>query len=88
MSDGGSVNVTVKSAPVLRADGPCLEGTLASLGAGPKPMPEKALNKIKGDALDLLSRVVPPYENRPPHGKVGACGSGAGGCRGVCAGGR
>jgi hypothetical protein len=70
----GTATVTRGGSPTLRVDGPCLTGTLAGLS-----MPPGALEKIKADALDLLSRVVAAYAAEIADGEVGALGSGLAG---------
>ena len=68
--NGGTATITSGPAPSLRADGPCLMGTLAL------PMPPAAIDKIRSDALDLLSRIVTVYSAEIALGEVGADGSG------------
>ena len=67
----GSATIGEAPAPSLRTDGPCLAGTLRGL-----PMPPAAIDKIRHDALDLLSRVVSVYAKEIAEGEVGAGGSG------------
>ncbi|CAN5215775.1 hypothetical protein BH09MYX1_BH09MYX1_09330 [soil metagenome] len=67
----GSATIVGAPTPTLRADGPCLTGTLAAL-----PMPAAAIDKIRADALDLLSRIVSVYSVEIATGEVGADGSG------------
>ena len=56
--------------PSIRADGPCLTGTLRGLS-----MPLVAIEKIKSDALDLLARIVSVYSSEIASGEVGADGA-------------
>lgn len=67
----GTATVLGTVGPSLRADGPCLAGTLQGL-----MMPAATIEKIKHDALDLLARVVAVYVSEIAAGEVGAEGSG------------
>jgi hypothetical protein len=84
MSEPNSGSATVvgqhaANAPALRADGPCLIGTLDALGNGSKPMSAASISKIRRDALDLLGRIVGVYAQDIAKGEVGADGSGKAG---------
>jgi hypothetical protein len=72
MSEDPSGVATIVGAtpPSLRSDGPCLTGTLRGLS-----MPQEAIDKIRHDALDLLSRIVAVYSTEIAAGEVGADGS-------------
>lgn len=70
----GFATVVGATSPSLRADGPCLVGTLRGLS-----MPQEAIEKIRHDALDLLSRIVSVYSTEIASGEVGADGSGKAG---------
>jgi hypothetical protein len=65
--------------PVLNTDGPCLAGTLATLGTGTKALSAASLTKIRADALELLGLVVSQYESEVARGEVGADGTGMAG---------
>lgn len=67
----GVATIVGTTPPSLRADGPCLTGTLRGLS-----MPQEAIDKIRHDALDLLARIVTVYANEIATGEVGADGSG------------
>lgn len=71
----GTATTVGASTPTLQSDGPCLTGTLRSLGTAAKPMSQPVLDKIKHDALDLLGRVVSVYGRDIATGEVGADGS-------------
>jgi hypothetical protein len=66
----GTASIAGGTLPTVRVDGPCLTGTLAGLS-----MPPEAVDKIKTDALDLLTQVVAAYEREVATGEVGASGS-------------
>jgi hypothetical protein len=66
----GTATLSGATTPPIRVDGPCLAGTLAGL-----TMPPESIQKIRADALDLLSRVVAVYEQEIGPGEVGAAGT-------------
>lgn len=70
----GTATVNGAPTPTLRADGPCLTGTLRAL-----PMAQAAIDKIRSDALDLLARIVSVYATEIATDEVGADGSGKAG---------
>lgn len=65
----GTANLAGANVPTLCVDGPCLTGTLANLKI------PGAVEKIRADALDLLSRIVAAYEREIATGEVGANGT-------------
>ncbi len=74
-TDPNDPSTSGASLALLCSNGPCLSGTLRSLGSGAKPMSPASLEKIKADALALLSRIVVVYANNVAAGEVGAEGS-------------
>jgi hypothetical protein len=76
MSDG-TARVVDGSLIDMVTDGPCLTGTLDQLevGVGAKPMPRKALVKVRADALDLMSKVLNAYATDVALGEVGRNGT-------------
>jgi hypothetical protein len=73
----GTAKVVEGATVEMQTDGPCLEGTLQLLetGVAARPMPKASLVKVRQDALNLLSKVLPAYEGQVAQGEVGANGS-------------
>lgn len=62
------------SVPQMILDGPCLTATISNLkeGGAAKPMSDKALVKVRADAIGLLEKVVTVYAAEVAPGEVGA----------------
>jgi hypothetical protein len=76
MTDG-TARIVNGSVVEMVTDGACLAGTLEQLeaGVGAKPMPAKALAKVRTDALELLAKVLEAYVTGVAATEVGMGGS-------------
>lgn len=73
---GGTAKIIHRPTVEMVTDGPCLRGTLEQLaaGVGGKPMSRNVLDKVRGDALGLLEKVLQAYAGVAA-GEVGRSGS-------------